>query len=90
MPELPCGEVPCKQVDDRLQLMWDCIKAKVPSKDFKWIIGALAGVLLIFILIQLDMRGTMVKIQTTLEVNIEHQAQLHKIHDDRILILERK
>ena len=83
-------EVPCKTVDDKFVTVWDSIKQKVPLALFTWIIGALAATLLLFILIQLDMRGTMIEIKTTLSTSIQYQGQLHQLHGDRIKSLEGK
>ena len=87
-------EMPCAPVDKKLIEMWACVKSKVSTTLFLWIVGGLAIILIpvlssIFA-IQWSTHANVVKIKTTLETALPHQAQLHKLHENRIEALESK
>ena len=87
-------EMPCAPVDKRLKDMWDCIKSKVSTSLFLWVIGGLAVILIPIlsgmIAIQWSTHANVVGIKTTLETAIPHQAQLYELHEERIKVLENK
>lgn len=87
-------EMPCAPVDKRLTEIWTCVKSKVSTHLFLWIIGGLAVVLIPVLssmfAIQWSTHANVVKIKTTLEAAIPHQAQLHKLHEERLKALESK
>lgn len=87
-------EMPCAPVDKRLTEIWTCVKSKVSTNLFLWIIGGIA-VILIPVLsgmfaIQWSTHANVVEIKATLETVVPHQAQLYELHEERLKVLEGK